>query len=266
MTGGVKDDSKQGADVLDFYGRISRETLDRDLVRKKEELASRGLFFHILKEIKRIAKKQPLETIVEVGSGSGVNLVLLKDLVGVPNLFAIDIVLPDASRAPTGVHFIQSDMLSVPPEMESIQADAVLMVEVIEHLWNPDASIRCVYRMLKPGGMLVLTTPNLSSIVSRLSLLIGLQPPASEVSSERVFGRPGDEVVGHIRLFTFRSMVEFLRYHGFIVVRAYSIPAKYTNDTRWSRMAWALDRIFVVLNRRYASRMVVVARKTATPH
>ncbi len=40
--------------------------------------------------------------------------------------------------------------------------DAVVMVEVIEHLENPVAAIEDALRLLSPGGCLVLTTPNRS--------------------------------------------------------------------------------------------------------
>jgi len=38
--------------------------------------------------------------------------------------------------------------------------DAVLAFELIEHVSSPSAFVREVYRVLRPGGMLVLTTPN----------------------------------------------------------------------------------------------------------
>ncbi len=45
--------------------------------------------------------------------------------------------------------------------------DAVLSVEGIEHLENPFAYLREIHRVLKPGGTLVLTTPNIASARSR---------------------------------------------------------------------------------------------------
>lgn len=38
-------------------------------------------------------------------------------------------------------------------------ADCVFMLAVLEHLNNPEAMIDEIYRILKPGGILVLTTP-----------------------------------------------------------------------------------------------------------
>ena len=51
--------------------------------------------------------------------------------------------------------------------------DVVLSTEVIEHLENPRAMVREVFAMLKPGGVLVLTTPNQESYRSLLALVFG---------------------------------------------------------------------------------------------
>jgi 2-polyprenyl-3-methyl-5-hydroxy-6-metoxy-1,4-benzoquinol methylase len=49
--------------------------------------------------------------------------------------------------------------------------DLVLSVEGIEHLENPFAFLREVHRVLRPGGRLLLTTPNTLSLRSRVRFL-----------------------------------------------------------------------------------------------
>lgn len=49
--------------------------------------------------------------------------------------------------------------------------DVVLLVEVIEHLENHRIAICELARILKPGGILVLTTPNIMRLNSRLHFL-----------------------------------------------------------------------------------------------
>ena len=46
--------------------------------------------------------------------------------------------------------------------------DAVVMWDVIEHLWDPMTAMRTVARLLRPGGRLCLSTPNAGSAMARL--------------------------------------------------------------------------------------------------
>jgi len=50
--------------------------------------------------------------------------------------------------------------------------DIVLLVEVIEHLENHRAAMDEVARVLKPGGVLILTTPNIMRLNSRLHFFL----------------------------------------------------------------------------------------------
>jgi cyclopropane fatty-acyl-phospholipid synthase-like methyltransferase len=49
--------------------------------------------------------------------------------------------------------------------------DAVLGIEVIEHVENPWDYVRCLASMLRPGGVIVVTTPNITSWLSRFRFL-----------------------------------------------------------------------------------------------
>jgi SAM-dependent methyltransferase len=49
--------------------------------------------------------------------------------------------------------------------------DAVVCVEAIEHVENPFHLLRELRRVLRPGGRLILTTPNVLSLPSRLRVL-----------------------------------------------------------------------------------------------
>ena len=50
-------------------------------------------------------------------------------------------------------------------------ADVVAAVEVIEHLENPRDFMRKLVRLAKPGGWVIVTTPNQLSLLSLLTLL-----------------------------------------------------------------------------------------------
>lgn len=66
-----------------------------------------------------------------------------------PNRFIVDI---DAKRQPD----IVGDAHELPIEDESFET--ILCTEVLEHLHTPEQAISEMYRVLKPGGKLILTT------------------------------------------------------------------------------------------------------------
>jgi SAM-dependent methyltransferase len=118
-------------------------------------------------------------------------------------------------------------------------ADVVIMSELIEHLVDPDGAVAEVRRVLRPGGSLLLSTPNLAAWYNRGLLAVGIQPIFSEVSLRGVFGRPGRVVAGHLRLFTRRALTEFLTASGF---RCVTVAGARYHDV--PRPLGPLDRAF----------------------
>lgn len=107
---------------------------------------------------------------------------------------------------------------------EDNKFDLVTFGEVIEHVPNPDFILAEIHRVLKPKGIVIVTTPNLASWANRILLLIGIQPLFTETSSElnlgrrlKVLGQKG-KVQGHLKVFTSRSLQEILEYKNFDVI------------------------------------------------
>ncbi|HXQ27349.1 MAG TPA: methyltransferase domain-containing protein [Candidatus Acidoferrales bacterium] len=50
--------------------------------------------------------------------------------------------------------------------------DLITSVEVIEHLENPTAYLRAIERLLKPGGVAILTTPNVENVAARIKYFL----------------------------------------------------------------------------------------------
>jgi SAM-dependent methyltransferase len=135
-------------------------------------------------------------------------------------------------------------------------ADVVVMSELIEHLVDTDAALDEVFRVLKPGGSLLLSTPNLAAWYNRGLVALGVQPVFSEVSLYAVHGRPGRRVAGPLRLFTRRALVELLAARGF---RAITVSGARYHDV--PAVLRPLDRAFCAWPSA-ASILLVHARKT----
>ena len=85
-------------------------------------------------------------------------------------LTAIDLLPPPAVKG-QAVTWLQAD-LNAPVPLPARSFDAIVSAEVIEHLENPRAAFREFHRLLKPGGYLLLTTPNQESLRSLASLAL----------------------------------------------------------------------------------------------
>lgn len=154
-----------------------------------------------------------------------------------------------------GVSVLRAGLDSRLP-IRSASVDVVIMSEVIEHLVDTDSAIEEVHRVLKPGGSLLLSTPNLAAWYNRVLLAFGLQPVFSEVSLRSVYGRPGRQVAGHLHMFTRRALAEFLAANGLTCVRVEG--ARYHDVPAALR---PLDRLFCRWPSA-ASILLVQARKT----
>ncbi len=76
------------------------------------------------------------------------------------------------SEFPANTEFRKVDLDTGKLPFDDDAADIVVSAETIEHLENPRAFIRELTRVLRPGGLLIVTTPNNLSLLSKLTLLL----------------------------------------------------------------------------------------------
>lgn len=73
---------------------------------------------------------------------------------------------------PDEIEFRRIDLDAGCVPLPDAGADVVVSVETIEHLENPRAFMRELVRVAKPGGHVVITTPNQLSLLSLLTLVV----------------------------------------------------------------------------------------------
>jgi len=93
--------------------------------------------------------------------------------------------------------------------------DYVVSVEAIEHLENPWHVVREANRVLKQGGKLLITTPNILTIKSRLSYLLYGYPNYFHYMIEHHPDRRDESAIDHINPVSFLELRHILSRNGF---------------------------------------------------
>lgn len=93
--------------------------------------------------------------------------------------------------------------------------DAIVYGDVLEHLTDPLAILRTLNRTLAPGGVVIVSVPNIAHLWVRLSLLVG----RFEYTERGILDRT------HLRFFTRRSLLALLREAGLQVTETVVTPA-----------------------------------------
>jgi SAM-dependent methyltransferase len=142
--------------------------------------------------------------------------------------------------------------------------DCVTMFDVIEHLPDPRSDLLDVWRVLRPGGLLVVVTPDAGALVSRL---LGARWLEMKRAPE------------HLHFFSVDTLARLLRLGGFSPFEWHSIgkittlrcvladlkfysPALFGSFERWlERRGW--DDAVVDVDPR--TKMCLYARKTGAP-
>jgi 2-polyprenyl-3-methyl-5-hydroxy-6-metoxy-1,4-benzoquinol methylase len=108
----------------------------------------------------------PRGTLADVGCGGGDLWPLLRDTF--QKCVGLDAVRYEG--LPADVEFRAIDLDSGALPVADASVDAAVAIEVVEHLENPRAFARELARIVRPGGWVVLTTPNQLSALSLLTL------------------------------------------------------------------------------------------------
>lgn len=91
--------------------------------------------------------------------------------------------------------------------------DCIIFCEILEHLLlNPDFAIGQMQRVLKPGGYLVVSTPNVTCLGNFSCLLKG-KNIYDGYSPYGIYGR-------HNREYTLKEVAALLQNHEFTIVEA----------------------------------------------
>jgi 2-polyprenyl-3-methyl-5-hydroxy-6-metoxy-1,4-benzoquinol methylase len=130
------------------------------------ELAIYEMVARVLRE--RAKESERGGALVDVGCGSGQLWSLVQN--NFTRYIGVDAVIYQGF--PEDAAFYLADLNLGKTSLPCDCADVVVSVETIEHLENPRAFMRELVRLAKPGGWVVVTTPNQLSFLSLLTLIV----------------------------------------------------------------------------------------------
>ena len=168
----------------------------------------------IVDTLRRIAAADPPARALEIGPGSGVYLPVLAGLAG--EVVAGDVEPAFLERADElrGAHpnlsTVQDDITA--SRLEENSFDLILCSEVVEHISDSPAALRSMHRLLRPGGTLLLSTPQRWS---PLELCARVATAPGVVQVVRLIYREPILPLGHINLMTEAEVSRQLSDAGF---------------------------------------------------
>jgi SAM-dependent methyltransferase len=114
--------------------------------------------------------------------------------------------------------------------------DAVVAGDLLEHLFDTETVIAEAYRVLRKGGLFVVSAPNINCYYNRLWVLFGKLPYWIESAPNLVFvplAKDFGEVFfnpGHIRVFNKDALTKLLEHFKFEVAEIRGVPLGFTEE------------------------------------
>lgn len=142
--------------------------------------------------------------VLEAGCGEGYGADLLAGVAA--SVLALDYDAPTAAhvaRRYPRVGVARTNLVALP--VRDGGCDAVVSLQVIEHLWEQERFLRECLRVLRPGGLLLLSTPN------RITFSPGRDTPLNPFHTREL---AGGELAGLVREAGFTEVEVLGLHHG----------------------------------------------------
>lgn len=143
-------------------------------------------------------------------------------------------------------------------EKNAERFDIIVMLECIEHFFSPDSVLAFANKMLKPGGQIIITTPNMANLSFRIySMFCGNLPAGMGHHTYFLDSRRLKQLL-LLNAFDL-DVVHFFGETGYYLDRALAYPKSFTHQILL-KLFWKLGKVFggEVLN---CGELIAVAKK-----
>lgn len=178
------------------------------------------------RNILELLKSEQAKNLCDLGCDDGLRTIELAKKTKIKEVFGVEVDESQAKKAlERGVKVEISDLNNSLPFSNGF-FDIVHANQVIEHLYDTDKFVEEIHRVLKKGGVAIISTENLASWHNIFALLFGWQPFSSTNISSKSIGNPLAIWTGrqddrsswqHHRIFSYRGLKELFEDKGFVV-------------------------------------------------
>jgi 2-polyprenyl-3-methyl-5-hydroxy-6-metoxy-1,4-benzoquinol methylase len=159
--------------------------------------------------------------LLDVGSGDGILIKRISDDTGIKDISCVELEDVHVKKLKTYNFKVNSFDLNTDFPYKDCSFDYIIANQIIEHLYFTDNFMKEMRRVLKPDGILILSTTNLAALHSRMILLLGFMPnclhPSTHIVGTLVKKKGSNPLYGHKSVFTGKALKGFTKAHGFKV-------------------------------------------------
>ncbi len=138
------------ASIIDFYSR--QDKYDNWLFK---ENARNNLW---MRRLRKIRKHNAVGPILDIGAGVGQFLFYARDHFGIVNGTEVSASAINIAHEKYGLILIQGSFTAI--DWGNRRFNTITMFHVLEHLHDPQETLRRCYELMEPGGLLVIAVPN----------------------------------------------------------------------------------------------------------
>lgn len=222
-------------DLLKIYGQGYYDAWGLDQGEAIAETTKKATFAPLLRRLTAVVEKRDGRRLLDVGAATGLLLEVAQESGFGPYAVELNPFAAQVLRERFGAERVFEGELTA-CGFEAGSFDAVTMTDLIEHVLDVGTTLTATRRLLRPGGVLCITTPRIDSF------------------SRRAMGRNWLHFkLEHIQYFSAKSMESSLRQAGFERIEIHANTKRLSLDYLRRQLRtyphWALSPIVGALHR-----------------